>query len=125
MKQPARSEYFFGAVLLIIGVMVGHLSMDFLDGNEIQDMSVEITLSAVFILLFTVFMEILYVLWSRKKKQFEGRIDIPVTTLVMLMVVGFLVSVFLSLVDEVPGMREFVFSQELKDFLLNYIKGLF
>lgn len=125
MKQPARSEYFFGVVLLIIGVMVGHLSMDFLDGNEIQDMSVEITLSAVFILLFTVFMEILYVLWSRKKKQFEGRIDIPVTTLVMLMVVGFLVSVFLSLVDSVPGMREFVFSQEFKDFLVNYIKGLF
>ena len=27
MKKPARSEYFFGCVLLIIGVMVGHLSM--------------------------------------------------------------------------------------------------
>ena len=42
MKKPARSEYFFGCVLLIIGVMVGHLSMDFLDDGEIQSMSVEI-----------------------------------------------------------------------------------
>ena len=63
MKKPARSEYFFGCVLLIIGVMVGHLSMDFLDDGEIQSMSVEITMSAIFILLFTVLMEILYVLW--------------------------------------------------------------
>ena len=73
MKKPARSEYFFGCVLLIIGVMVGHMSMDFLDDGEIQSMSVEITMSAIFILLFTVLMEILYVLWRRKKKQDEDR----------------------------------------------------
>lgn len=112
MKKPARSEYFFGCVLLIIGVMVGHLSMDFLDDGEIQSMSVEITMSAIFILLFTVLMEILYVLWRRKKKQDEGRLDIPATTIILLLVIGFLASICMRLINDVTGMKEFLLSED-------------
>lgn len=125
MKKPARSEYFFGVVLLIIGIMVGHLSMDFLDGDEINSMSVDITLCAVFILLFTILMEILYVLWHRKKKQDEGRVDIPVATIILLLVSGFLISVFLNSVNSVTGMHDFIFGKEFRSFLWEYIKGRF
>lgn len=125
MKKPARSEYFFGCVLLIIGVMVGHLSMDFLDASEIQSMSVEITLSAIFILLFTVLMEIFYVLWRRKKKQEEGKVDIPVTTIILLLVAGFLFSVCMRLVNNVDGMKAFIEGDDFKDFVIAFIKSKF
>lgn len=125
MKKPARSEYFFGCVLLIIGVMVGHLSMDFLDDGEIQSMSVEITMSAIFILLFTVLMEILYVLWRRKKKQDEGRLDIPATTIILLLAIGFLASICMRLINDVTGMKEFLLSEDFKSFVVNAIKSKF
>lgn len=111
--------------MLIIGVMVGHLSMDFLDDGEIQSMSVEITMSAIFILLFTVLMEILYVLWRRKKKQDEGRLDIPATTIILLLVIGFLVSICIRLINDVTGMREFLLSEDFKSFVVNAIKSKF
>lgn len=125
MKKPARSEYFFGFVLLIIGVMVGHLSMDFLDTSEIQSMSVEIVTSAIFILLFTVLMEIFYVLWRRKKKQDEGKVDIPVTTIILLLVAGFLFSVCTRLVDNVEGMKAFIEGDDFKNFVISFIKSKF
>lgn len=124
MKKPARSEYFFGCVLLIIGVMVGHLSMDFLDTSEIQSMSVEITLSAIFILLFTVLMEIFYVLWRRKKRE-EGKVDIPVTTIILLLVAGFLFSVCMRLVNNVDGMKAFIEGEDFKNFIIAFIKSKF
>ncbi len=124
MKKPARSEYFFGCVLLFIGIMVGNLSLDFLDLDEIQDISVDIVMCAAFILVFTVLMELIYLI-GRKKGRYrekEGRIDIPATTIILLLVAGFLVSVFWRLVGDVTGMKEFIMSQEFKDFVKSYLK---
>ncbi len=124
MKKPARSEYFFGCVLLFIGIMVGNLSLDFLDLDEIQDISVDIVMCAAFILVFTVLMELIYLI-GRKKGRYrekEGRIDIPATTIILLLVAGFLVSVFWRLVGDVTGMKEFIMSQEFKDFVTSYLK---
>lgn len=124
MKKPARSEYSFGCVLLIIGVMVGSLSMDFLNMEEIQDISVNLVMCAAFILVFTILMELIHLI-GRKKGRYrekEGIIDIPATTIVFLLVIGFLVSVFWRLVGEVTGLREFIMSQEFKDFVTNYLK---
>jgi uncharacterized membrane protein YhaH (DUF805 family) len=124
MKKPARSEYFFGCVLLFIGIMVGNLSLDFLDLDEIQNISVDIVMCAAFILVFTVLMELIYLI-GRKKGRYrekEGLIDIPATTIILLLVAGFLVSVFWRLVGDVTGMKEFIMSQEFKDFVTSYLK---
>ncbi len=125
MKRPARSEYFFGCVLLIIGVMVGSLSMDFLNMEEIQTISVDIVMCAAFILVFTLLMELIYLIgWKKGRyREKEGRIDIPATTIVLLLVTGFLLSVFWRLVGDVTGLREFIMSQEFKDFVTNYLKA--